>query len=217
MLEWATKPYVYISIGAIFTIIGGVMSALQGEKFEKDIQGNILGGDSYCFLERFFDESGHLNFALKHVGEYPMYDVNVVIRDVTKRAELLRQIGLDGKEMTSDEWKKLTTEGDLGGKLFEAQSKSRVFNHVWPSLPKGAFVMPIYRIKLPEDKSELRFLGKIYARNVTITQPIRLLKVKGEWKESTRIQKFDNENHKPIEIDSDLSPDVPLSADYGGE
>jgi hypothetical protein len=216
MWDWLLKPYVWISAGAILTIIGGVMSALQSEKFQHALQGNIIGGDSYCYILRLIDESEYLQFAVQHVGEYPMYDVTVVIKDITLRAKIFELVGIVNKEMTNEEWDKLKKDNFIG-KLFEADSKSEILRNKWPTLPKGALVMSIYRMKLPADKTELRFLAKIYARNVTITQPIRFLKINGKWKESTRVQKFDNEAHRCIELKCELDPEVPLEEGYAGE
>ena len=216
MWDWASKPYVYIAIGAIFSIIGGVMSALQSERFEKDVHGNILGGDSYCYLLRHLDESGYLYFSLQHVGKYPMYNVEVVIRDITLRSELMNKMSITGKDMTEEEWKKIK-EGDFLGKMYDLQNKSKIFSQSWPSIQPGAMIIPIFRIKLPENKIELRFLGKIYARNVTITQPIRFLKINEKWKDSTRIQKFDSKKPGIMELRKDIDPEVPLEETCAGE
>lgn len=240
-LKFLLKPFIVVFIGVILTAIaeilreksekakyilvmgivicgmGGILSAIESDKFEKNVQGNLIGGNSYCFVESHFDEHGVVNFSLKHEGEYPLYDLTVLIRDRSKFAELVKALGIHNKNFTNDEWTQLQKKRDLIGEFIDVQKKAVIYQHTWPSLPPAAIVMPILRVNLPHNKDEQQYLVKIYARNGTITQPIKFLKVDGKWEMSTRIQKYNNLENKLIELSNRLHPKVPLEETYAGE
>ena len=147
-----------------------------------------------------------------------MYDVNVIIHDMSKRSELVKAMGIPTKgTFTRDELDELQKHHDLLGESFKLLEQDVIFRHNWPSFPLGSIAMAIFRVRLPVDKQEQQYLVKIYARNGTITQPIRFLKVKGEWEMSTRVQKYDNVKLKFTELRNRLHPDVPLKGTYAGE
>jgi amino acid transporter len=204
-------------VGILISGIGAVLSMVQSETFERKVQGNITGGDSYCYVETHFDMHFY-DFSLIHVGEFPLYDVNVEIHDMSKRSELMKARRIPTKgTFTRDELNELHKHRDLVGESFELLEQDVIFRHNWPSFPPGSITMPILRVKLPIEKQAQQYLVKIYARNGTITQPIRFLKVKGKWEMSTRVQKYDNVKLKFTELRNRLHPDVPLKETYAGE
>jgi len=203
--------------GIIIGGIGGFMAAIQSNKFEDLVRGQLTGGDSFCYIQTHFDSYGMVNFSLQQEGEYPLYDVNVIIRDITKRNELVEKLGIHDREFTDEEWKKLQKERDLVGEFLAIQNQSKIYSAQWPTLPPKAIVPAMLRIKLPIDKDEQKYLAKMYARNGTFTQPIIFRKVDGKWEMSMRVQKFVNAKTGVIELKNDLHPAVPLPEQYAGE
>ena len=146
-----------------------------------------------------------------------MYDLIVLIRDKKAFGRLVKDLGLHDRQVSRDEWTQIQKGRDVIGEFLDVQRKSVIYQHEWRSLPPKALVMPILRIKLPIDSIEQQYLAKIYARNGTITQPIKLLKIDDKWEISTRIQKYDDLEHKVKEVFSRLHPKVPLEETYAGE
>lgn len=211
------KAQILLIFGMIVSGSGGIYAAIESEKFERDIQGNILGGDSFCYVQPYFDPQGNLYFGLIHEGKYPLYDVNIVINDHSRRGELIEALGIHGRKFTNDEWNAFIKSQDLIGTFLDIDTKSMIFKYVWPSLTPRALILPLLKVDLPKNRNEQRYLIKIYARNGTITQPIRFLKVNGSWESSTRIQRYDDIHTKVIELKKKLHPAVSLEETYAGE
>ena len=192
---------------------------LQREIIEsqRQIIDNITGGDSYCYVEVALDPHGLRNFFIKHVGEYIVYDVTVIVYDQSKRKELAEEMGGFGHGLTSEEYNRFIQERDVIGNAFTLIRRSEICKRTWPSLPPGSIAEPILRVELPDNKQEQRYLVKIYARNGIITQPIKFLKVNGKWEMSMRVQRHDNIKQETIELRNALHPDVPLEEGFAGE
>ncbi len=233
------KPYIIIFIGIILTAVaeilrsktnkgiwllvlgllisgfGGVLSAFENDKFEKTIQGNITGGDSYSYVIPHFDMYGIVNFTLMHEGDYPLYEINVLVCDITKRSELVKKLGIH-KDFTDEEWSNLQKNRDIIGEIIYTSKQSELFRtQLLTFHPRS--ILSLFRLKLPNDKDEQKYLIKISARNGTITQPIKFKKINGEWDMSTRVQKYDAIGLKTIELKNMLSPEVSLKEEYAGE
>jgi hypothetical protein len=187
------------------------------EQLNDFILSSITGGDSYCYVRSSLDMSGFVNFSLEHIGKFPLHNVGVVIHDLAKRSELAKVVGLPVQgSLTRVQLDELQKERDLIGESLSLLEKDVIFRHNWPSFPPGSIIIPFFRTKLPVNNEEQQYLVKISASNGTTTQPIRLRKIKGEWKTSTRVQKYDNLKLKFMELRSEIDPDVPLKA-YAGE
>jgi hypothetical protein len=179
----------------------------------------VSGGDSFCYIQTYF-EVGYgdnlVSLSIDHKGNYPLYDVDLTIYDRTKRGNLIKATGMH-KDFQPGEWVEFQKEHDLIGEFYDISQKSILIKHHFPVIAVGTKIMPFLRIKLPENQHEQEYLVKIYARNGTITQPIKFLKVDGHWQMSMRVQQYDNINHKVIELLNDLSEAVPLNDNYAGE
>ena len=182
-----------------------------------EIIDNITGGDSYCYVEMRSDPHGVMNFSLEHVGEYILYDLTVEIFDATKIQALAKEMEGFGHGLSEEEWNRFVKEHDVIEDYLNLKEKSRIYRQSWPSLPPGSIAIPIYKVTLPDNKEEQRYLVKIYARNGIITQPIKFLKVNGKWEMSMRVQRHDNIKHETIELRNALHPDVPLEEGFAGE
>lgn len=186
------------------------------KKLNNLILSSITGGDSYCYIETRFDMSGFVNFSLKHVGKFPLYDVDVIIHDISKRSELMKAMQIP-RTSTRQELNQLQKHRDLIGESIRVLQEDVILSSNWRSFPPGSMTMPFLRVRLPLDKQEQQYLVKIYARNGAITQPIKFLKVAGDWHMSTRVQNYDNVKLKFTELRNQLDPDVPLKETYAGE
>lgn len=193
--------------------------AKENAKLNIELRNFVSGGDSFCYIQTHF-EVGHsdnnVSFSIEHKGNYPLYDVDVIIYDKTQQAKLLIDFGLK-KDFQPDEWAKFQKEYDLFGEINNIRNKSILIKHHFPVIREGAKIIPFFRVVLPKDENEQNYLIKIFARNGTITQPIKFLKINDHWQMSMRVQQYDNINHKVIEMLNDLSAEVPLSEDYAGE
>jgi hypothetical protein len=195
--------------------------AKKNAKMNETLKNYVSGGDSYCYIKTYF-EVGHkedniFSFGLNHKGSFPLYDVDFVIYDMSKRKILYEKMGFNKKFNSEEEWVNFQKENDFFGNIFEAQQQSILIKHHFPIITVGQNIMPIYRVQLPKYKIDQEYMIKVYARNGSITQPIKFLKIKDKWHSSMRVQQFDNELHKIIELLNDLDPDVPLSKNYAGE
>ena len=193
--------------------------AKKNAEMNETLRKYVTGGDSYCYINTYF-EVGHkdnlISFSLEHKGSFPLYDVDLVVYDVSKRSDLTEKIKIH-KDYTKEEWAALQKERDIPGEFFDIRQRSIVFKHHFPAIAVGATFMPLYRFELPNDRNEQKYLVKIYARNGATTQPIKFLKINEKWHMSMRVQQYDNDRHHVIELKNDLDLDVPLSGDYAGE
>jgi hypothetical protein len=193
--------------------------AKKNAEMNETLRKYVTGGEAYCFINTYF-EVGHkdnlVSFSLAHKGSFPLYDVDLIVYDVSKRSDLTAKMKIH-KNHTEEEWATLQKERDVIGEFYAIRQQTIVFKHHFPTIAVGATFMPIYRFELPNDRNEQKYLVKIYARNGATTQPIHFLKVKDKWRMSMRVQQYDNEKHHVVELENDLDPDVSLSEDYAGE
>jgi len=193
--------------------------AKKNAEMNETLRKYVTGGDSYCYIKTYF-EVGHkdnlVSFSLAHKGSFPLYDVDLVVYDVSNRSDLIKKMKIH-KNHTKEEWATLQKERDIIGEFYDISQKSIVLKRHFPTIAVGATFMPIYRFELPNDRNEQKYLVKIFARNGATTQPINFLKIKDKWHMSMRVQQYDNDKHHVIELTNDLDPDVPLSEDYAGE
>lgn len=191
--------------------------AKQNAELNEYTANAVTGGDSYCYLLTHFDFYGIVNWSLQHEGDYPLYDINVRIIDLTKRSKLFKKSPFNRPNLFKEEWNKLQKGHDFIGEMLMAQRQSIIYTNQLPTLSPGAIVMPLVRFELPKNQDEQQYLVKIYARNGTITQPIKFRKVGGNWEMSMRVQKFDSKTRKIVELQKVLHPEVPLADVYAGE
>jgi hypothetical protein len=194
--------------------------AKTNAKMNETLRNYVSGGDSYCYINASF-EVGHkedniFSFILDHKGSFPLYDVDLVISDISKRKILLEKMGMSKKFTSNEEWVNFQKENDFIGNIFEVKQKSVIFQNHFPIIAVGTKIMPIYRIALPKENIEQEYLINVYARNGSTTQKIVFLKIKDKWHMSMRVMQYDNEKHKFIELLNDLDPNVPLSKDFAG-
>jgi hypothetical protein len=239
-VHWTFLSLALAIIGTLLNIFAGELKSHQSQiQFKRDLDvtkteliqknqkieelnnfilSSITGGDSYCYVQTPIDMSGFLNFSLVHVGKFPLYDVNVIIHDMSKRGELAQAMGIPTKgSFTRGELDELQKQRDLIGESIKLLEEDVISRHNWPSFPPGSIAMPFLRCRLPVDKQEQQYLVKIYARNGTITQPIRFIRVAGQWEMSMRVQKYDSLKLKFTELRNKLHPNVPLKETYAGE
>jgi hypothetical protein len=139
--------------------------AKKNAKMNETLKNYVSGGDSYCYIKTYF-EVGHkedniFSFALDHKGSFPLYDVDLVISDISKRKILLEKMGMNKKFTSDEEWVNFQKENDFFGNIFDAKQKSIIFQNHFPIIVVGSNIMPIYRIALPKDKIEQEYLIKI--------------------------------------------------------
>lgn len=125
----------------------------------------ITGGNSYCYLEvSFAKQSDKADLILLHKGRYPLYDLQLMVRDLGAFEELMK----------------------MGSPGMEAILKSQLFNtkNVGELPPNKVLLVGQLDLKGYEIK---RYLIQIEARNGTFFQPLRLRKVNGDWKAATQV------------------------------
>jgi len=108
--------------------------AKKNANLNEELRNYVSGGDSYCYIKTYF-EVGHndnsVAFSLEHIGKYPLYDVDVVIYDRTKRSELMKKLGFH-KEMKAGEWAEIQKTRDFFGEFEKIRQESILIKHHFP-------------------------------------------------------------------------------------
>jgi hypothetical protein len=90
-------PAIVVAIGALIATAGAFRASFEQSKSEKELRKKNeeiaslnrqiaqtgVGGDSYCYVDFSYNAGFDYPFlTLIHVGDYPLYDVSIVIRDL---------------------------------------------------------------------------------------------------------------------------------------
>ena len=130
----------------------------------RESRGQVTGGASFCYGNMSFAKgSDKTMLVLIHKGKYPLYNLQISMRDV-ERLEKLFALGNRATEQLKAELLKATDIGDL----------------------------PANKVRLLGDldlrgSDRKTYSVQIEARNGSFYQPIRLRKVDGEWKVATQV------------------------------
>ncbi len=125
--EYLSVPMILILLGAILSAIGAfvatyrqnedkVQSASQRAQFEtelrkkseeitalnKTIAASVTGGDSFCYVE-FIVGSDRITPTITSHGKYPVYDVNIQMRDEDEKDESVAPIRLNIGTMSAQQ------------------------------------------------------------------------------------------------------------------
>ena len=181
-----------------------VMKSGKIEQLNDFILSSVTGGDSYCYILPMLDDmSGKERFLLTHKGKYPIYDIQVRIVDQTMLSQLPFDRVIPKGNMPKDEWDKIAKRRDLWREFNILKSKAETLVALATLTPGTGFF--IEGRQIPEDAEKQEYLVEIFARNGKISQTIKHVKVKGQWKTSMRVTKTDNEG-KGIRVVEEWSP-----------
>lgn len=136
-------------------------------ELNRQIASSIIGGDSFCYLDLYELQSGSPFIMLIHMGEYPLYDLNIRIADLNVFEEEVRRA--EGGPLTWHAFRK-------GDQLL------RVGN-----LAKGNLTIKD-DVRLPlSDKGQQGFNIFFSARNGMWTQILRLRLVHHKWTRAYKV------------------------------
>lgn len=187
-------PAVVAAIGAIIATTGAFWASVEQSKSEKELRKKneeiarlnqqiaqtVVGGDSYCYVEFSYDAGFDDPFLkLIHVGDYPLYDVSMVIRDI------------DEYEFLKD-----------GHPTIEDLEKAE-FSFPTRNLSPGERVK-LYRLPVSPSETKKRYEIFITSRNGSLKEFVRLEKVNEQWKIAMKVQRDMKDKSEKLEekIDS---------------
>jgi len=78
-VDFLANPLTWILLAGLCSLVGAVLQTRQQEQQRIDLEGWVTGGDSYGVLEPHPQPNGVVTYFLRHMGNYPVYDVNVRI------------------------------------------------------------------------------------------------------------------------------------------
>jgi hypothetical protein len=131
----------------------------------KEVRDYAMGGDSFCYLSlaAFKPGANATSIRLVSMGDYPLYDVQVTVRDL-------------------DDVDKLTASKLTGEQLLAAMMRgSTRIGELSPNVSQRFGSLEI------RAGAEKRYAVQIEARNGTFMQQIRLRKIEGQWLVATTV------------------------------
>ena len=204
LINFIKSPATLIAIGAILTVIGAFWSNRQQtaserslrEKSEEiirlnqEINNSIIGGDSFCYVSVFgpMPETDTGKFMLVHEGEYNLYDLTVIVKDLEKMGKIFRQ-----KNNTATIAELSSTETTI--------PVSNLLGSLIPSLSWSLCSFDF------SNSDTQRFTFHFIARNGDFQQDLRARKINGEWLVATRVVRDEKE------IYANIHPEFPRNAD----
>jgi hypothetical protein len=161
---------------------------------QNDFAKNLLtGGNSFAYIELFPQEDNSFNFILMHKGDYPLYDVNVVVVDKEKFDDFLRT------DSSQDYIKNKDTFAIVGYSSIATKDVGNLFVN-------GA--SKIANIKLYAIPESQKFEVFIAARNGSVTASVRFRRIKEKWTTAVKAIRV-NTNETVYE---NISPDFPRNS-----
>jgi hypothetical protein len=191
------SPQTWVFVGAIMVAVGGVIAAIASYRaaadqtqFERDVRtrlertiSSITGGASYAFLMPFASvepdaKGGHIrgrinSLALISEGDDPVYDLHVVLEDVSKQGEAAK------REFERSGGKTLSTDVFFGSDV----------RQVWTpgNLPARTFYYQFAMLTLPEDRDMQQYHWTISARNGQTFGEINFVRTTAGWRSASRV------------------------------
>lgn len=177
--ESIPTPAIVVAIGAVIAVIGAFWASVEQSRSQKQLSGKneeianlnrqiaqtITGGDSYCYVE--FSHNAGFDYPflkLIQVGDYPLYDISVVVRD------------LDDYEYRKE-----------GNPTIEDLEKAE-FSFPTRNLSPGDQVN-LYRLPISASETKKRYEIFIASRNGTVKEFVRLEKIQNKWKIAMKVQR----------------------------
>ena len=182
--------------------------AKTNANLNKEIAGSLTGGDSFCYLMPLpsFTEVNTLAFHLNHFGKYPMYDVNIKVRDGTINenvdfgAIFEKHFGFRQKTYTMEEYSSRSKE-----EIHDQKKKSAVMSKEMMEILNRANIVDkslgtithdvnrqgikVFSFNLPPDRDHQEFSVQIYARNGYFHQKFKFKVVDGQWRMNSTLVK----------------------------
>lgn len=176
------------------------ISSQSGEiaELNKQIAGSVTGGNSFCYLMPIpsFTEVNTLVFNLNHFGDYPMYDVRILVFDDTKNEDIdygavfEKYYGFRQRTMSKEEF--LSKHMSI-----EEAEKSAALNREIDKIIESANVidkqigtithdinrqaLSIFNFSFALKKDHQNFTVNIYARNGYFQQKFNFFTEQGFW------------------------------------
>lgn len=77
VIDFFSNPLTWVLLAGFCALVGAILQARQQEHQRLDLDGWVTGGDSYGVLEPHPQPDGKVIYFLRHVGNYPVYNINI--------------------------------------------------------------------------------------------------------------------------------------------
>ena len=80
LMRFLSNPVTWIFLAAVASACAGYFTLKAQDKQANETKGWLTGADGYAYLEPKL-VADHLVYFIRHSGDYPVYDVTVIIQD----------------------------------------------------------------------------------------------------------------------------------------
>lgn len=177
-------------LGAYGTFLNAEQQNSQQQKIadlQLQMANTITGGDSYARLGLVLDSGnfGWVHVIIEQRGDYPVYDTQIYLRNMTRQADLTQEMVEKGYSfqdiLKNTEW--TIDAGNLGPKQRRA----------------------LMKIHLPDKRKEQDFEATVTSRNGSRSYEFWFRLINGKWVRGVRVKEGDKL------LESKIDPSIPLN------
>jgi hypothetical protein len=164
-------PYALIALGGLLTLVASMFAAVHQTRFEREVRQrteqtvkSITGGDSYCIVSPSHNATSPADdwsLWIRTEGDFPVYDVQVTIEDMTRRQALWDEERKAKGKITRIPIAETTIVRDIGN-MAPATAKDPIDEF---TLKGGTQIYDV----------------RVMMRNGIVVQRFRFAKIDGQW------------------------------------